>query len=396
MAIAIDETTIRTSTPPIKASVEYDYWREGNSMKYNLYIKAHCTTNGAWDNQRWGVNVYFNNSHIRDYRIYDNATLKPGTSGTIGKKEYVLAITGLSADINSGSIPISVQIFRTYNWADRNGFYNVYSPASSNTFTYLSGSLAVSSPSAPSAPSAVYIPGSTPPDRTINISWSASSGGSNGVSGYQTAYSRNGGSSWDYLDKYSTSYDLNLNDAGFVNGSILRAAVRSYSVVNGVRYYSPWSFSGNTTTLFVAPSAPLNLGLTYNTEEPIPTATYTASWSAPSSGGSNGVSGYTFRWLKTGANYSNEYDVNSLSEAITLVEGNYNVGDTISFKVRAYTVGQGARYYSGYSTSGTITIVSDKYIFLSLNGGAFEKRKIYISIDGAEFKEIKKNKFKII
>ena len=181
-----------------------------------------------------------------------------------------------------------------------------------------------------------------------------------------------------------------------MHGSVLRAAVRSYSVVNGVRYYSPWSFSGNTTTLFVAPSAPRNLSLVFNTEEPIPRATYTASWQTPTNLGSNGVSGYTFRWLKTGANYGNEFDVNSLSEAITLNEGNYEVGDTISFKVRAYTIGQGNRYYSDYSTSGTITIVSDKYIFLSLNGGTFEKRKMYVSIDGGAFKEVKKNKFEII
>ena len=54
------------------------------------------------------------------------------------------------------------------------------------------------------------------------------------------------------------------------------------------------------------------------------------------------------------------------------------------------------KYYSSYATSGEITIVSDKYIFVSFEGGAFDKRKMYISINGASFKEVKKDKFNVI
>ena len=54
------------------------------------------------------------------------------------------------------------------------------------------------------------------------------------------------------------------------------------------------------------------------------------------------------------------------------------------------------KYYSNYVTSGTITIVSDKFIYISQNGGSFIKYKAYISVNGGGFKEIKKEKLKVI
>ena len=57
---------------------------------------------------------------------------------------------------------------------------------------------------------------------------------------------------------------------------------------------------------------------------------------------------------------------------------------------------EGSKYYGDFGTSGTITIVSDKYIFVSFDGGAFDKRKMFISINGEDFKEVKKDKFKLL
>ena len=51
---------------------------------------------------------------------------------------------------------------------------------------------------------------------------------------------------------------------------------------------------------------------------------------------------------------------------------------------------------SAQVVSGTITIVSDKYIYVSVNGGTFDKKKMYISVNGGAFVEVKKEKFKTI
>lgn len=385
MAVAISPTIVRSSSPPVEMSVEYDSWRDGNSMKYNLYIKANCTKPGAWDNQRWGINVSFNNQEIRNFR---NDTLKPATSGTIGTTVYTYTITGLSVDVNSGSIPISVQGVRTLNYPPYN--------QSGGTWKVLTGSLPVTTPSAPNAPANIDIPSSAAPDDTVTISWSTASGGTNGVTGYYLAYSKTGGSSWSYVYVSGTSYRLDLDEAGFKQGSRLKCAILAYSTVNGVKYNSGWTYSSTITTSFVAPSVPRSLVLTCLSDEPIPTAQFRGSWTAPSSGGSNGVSGYQVQWLKNGANYGSAITTSSTNRTITLNGTDYTPNDRISFKVRAYTVGQGTKYYSNYATSQYIIIVSDKFIYVSIDGGSFEKYKMYYSSNGGNFIEIKKEKFKTI
>lgn len=250
---------------------------------------------------------------------------------------------------------------------------------------------------APSAPSSATIPSSIAPDKTASLSWASTSGGTNGVKGYQWQYSKDGGSNWTSGGTTTgTTASLNLNTAGFVHGSRLALRVRAYTTGQGTNYYSGWKTSGVTTTNFVAPSAPRSVSVGTDMEEPIPTGTYKGTWTAPSDGGTNGVSGYRVQWLKNGSNLGSEYDDSASPATKDVTEADIQPGDTISFKVRAYTIGQNTRYYSGYTTSGTITIVSDKFIFISQNGGTFDKYKAFISVNGADFKEIKKEKLKVI
>lgn len=251
---------------------------------------------------------------------------------------------------------------------------------------------------APSAPATVTIPSSIAPDKTASISWAAASGGTNGVKGYKWEFSRDGGSTWVDGGKVTsgTSASLNLNTNGFVHGSKLAVRVRAYTQGHGVNYYSGYKTSGSITTSFVAPSAPQTAGVNTDMPEPIPTGTYKGGWSAPASTGSNGISGYRVQWLKNGANFGSEYDVNGISTTKATTEDTIQPGDTISFKVRAYTIGQNNRYYGGYTTSGIITIVSDKFIYISQNGGSFTKYKAFISVNGGSFTEIKKEKLKVI
>lgn len=490
MATAISTQTLDSSKPAVYGNVTYDYWRSGNYMVYKVTVSAWLGRNG-WRNNRWACKLWVNGEEI-----WSNQTLKNQTSGNLGTDPYSKTTNEIWIPVNSGSISVQVQFADT-------GYSTGWDPSQSNFTnwgTYY-GSLAVSAPSAPGAPGYVSIPSSIAPDQTANISWGSASGGTNGVSGYQLSYTKDGGSNWIYVDVSGTSYSLNLNSAGFVNGSVLIATVRSYSTVNGSRYYSGWTYSGNTTTSFVAPSTPstvtipnsiapdktasiswsaasggsngvkgyayqwskdggstwstektttstslsLNLGangfvngsrlafrvrsyttgqgnnyysnyktssvtttsfvaptvpqnqtISYDMSEPIPTGIYKASWKAPTSTGTNGISGYSIQWLKNGENFGSEYDVTGTSAEKETTEDTIQPNDTISFKVRAYTIGQNNKYYSNYVTSGTITIVSDKFIYISQNGGSFIKYKAYISVNGGGFKEIKKEKLKVI
>jgi hypothetical protein len=486
MATAISQKTLATADPAVYGEVTYTSSRSGNNMVYNITVSAWITNGGGWRNNRWACKLWVNGKEI-----WGNTTLKGQTSGAIGTGKYSASVE-VKVAINSGSVPIAVQFADTgwsTSWTINEGW------------GYYEGSLAVTAPSAPSAPSSLSIPSSAAPDQSIAISWHAASGGSNGVSGYQLAYSKDGGSNYSNIDVTGTSKSLDLNSLGFIHGSVLKCAIRSYSTVNGTRYYSAWTYSGSittsfvapsvpstisipasiapdktasiswaaasggtngvkgyewqwsndggntwpgstqttetsgslnlnsngfkhgsklmarvrsytigqedkyysdwktstaTTTNFVAPSAPQNAKISTDMSEPIPTGTYKAAYSAPANTGSNGISGYRVQWLKNGANYGSEYDVNETSASKETTEDTIQPGDTISFKVRAYTIGQNTRYYSGYTTSGTITIVSDKFIYISQNGASFNKYKAFISVNGGSFTEIKKERLKVI
>lgn len=491
MATAISQKTLASSSPPVYGKVTYDSWRSGNNMVYKVTVSMWTTSSNGWRNNRWACRLKVNGNWI-----WTNQTIKAQTSGAIGTTPYTATTGEIKVPINSGTVPVWVEFADT-------GYATGWDSSLSNFTDWgdFDGSMAVTAPSAPSVPSSISIPSSAAPDQTVTISWGASSGGTNGVSGYVLAYSSNGGSNYTHIDVSGTSKKLNLNDLGFKHGSVLKCAIRSYSTVNGTRYnsswkysgtittnftapstpssatipsaiapdktaslswaatsggtngvkgyqwqyskdggsnwisggtttgttaslnlnsagfvhgsklalrvrayttgqganyYSGWKTSGTTTTNFVAPSAPRSVGISTDMEEPIPTGTYKGTWSAPSSTGSNGVSGYRVQWLKNGANLGSEYDDSASPATKAVTESDIQPGDKISFKVRAYTIGQNTRYYSGYTTSGTITIVSDKFIFISQNGGSFNKYKAFISVNGASFKEIKKEKLKVI
>lgn len=363
----------------------YDRSRSGNTMNYTLTVGFRMGDNTAYCKYRWLVQVRIWNGSAWD--TLDNKEIKGFTGGTIGKTYYWGTWTW-SKNTNTDSSEVQI-IWKNYNY--------YYADMGPNWGWAVAGYMAALTPEGPSAPSSASIPSAIAPDKTASLSWGSASGGTNGVSGYAWSWSRNGGSSWSG-DSATTSRSasLNLNSNGFVQNSVLRLRVRAYSTVNGVNYYSGYTYSGNTTTVFVAPSVPRSLSLGYNEEEPIPTATFNASWVSPSSGGTNGVSGYTIVWRKNGSNYTSDVDIGNVTRRSYTLTENYAVGDTISFAVRAYTIGQGNKYYSSYSYSGTITIVSDKFIFVSINNGAFIKYKMYVSQNGGTFKEVKKNKFNII
>ena len=184
---------------------------------------------------------------------------------------------------------------------------------------------------------------------------------------------------------------LEPNRTYYARGNAANAAGRSYTDVS--------SF----TTGFTDPGAPSNLKIAYNKNEPIPTAAYTFSWDAGSAG-SKPIAGYRFRLYKNNTEILTE-DTESTDTSKTINGADYNfaVGDVIKFGLYSYSKDwDGNKHFNGGGVdsaqvvSGTITIVSDKYIYVSVNGGTFDKKKMYISVNGGSFIEVKKEKFKTI
>lgn len=184
---------------------------------------------------------------------------------------------------------------------------------------------------------------------------------------------------------------LDPNRTYWARGNAANAAGRSYTSVS--------SF----TTGFTDPGAPSNLKITYNKNEPIPTADYTFSWDAGTAG-SKPIAGYRFRLYKNNTEILME-DTESTATSKTINGADYNfaVGDVIKFGLYSYSKDwTGNKHFNGGGSgsaqvvSGTITIVSDKYIYVSVNGGTFNKKKMYVSVNGGSFIEVKKEKFKTI
>lgn len=184
---------------------------------------------------------------------------------------------------------------------------------------------------------------------------------------------------------------LEPNRTYYARGNAANEAGRSYTGVS--------SF----TTGFTNPGAPSNLKIAYNKNEPIPTAAYTFSWDAGSAG-SKPIAGYRFRLYKNNTEILME-DTESTATSKTINGADYNfaVGDVIKFGLYSYSKDwAGNKHFNGGGAgstqvvSGTITIVSDKYIYVSVNGGTFDKKKMYVSVNGGAFIEVKKEKFKTI
>ena len=185
---------------------------------------------------------------------------------------------------------------------------------------------------------------------------------------------------------------LDPNRTYYARGNAANAAGRSYT---GVKAF---------TTGFVDPGSPGKPSLSCDQEEYIPKAKLTAKWSAANAG-STAVAGYRIRL------YKNDVEVSMVDTESTSTKYTFNsfenlgfkVGDVAKVGIYAYSKDwNGGKHFNGGGSgtsqvySGTVTVVSDKYIFVSSAGGAFDKKKMYISVNGAAFVEVKKEKFKII
>ena len=186
---------------------------------------------------------------------------------------------------------------------------------------------------------------------------------------------------------------LDPNRTYYARGNAANQAGRSYTAVSSFK------------TTFINPGAPGKPSLTYDQPEPIPRAKITASWSAASNG-STAVAGYRVRLYKNGTQVEvvdTESTNTSYTFSKTLEQYGFEPGDVLAIGIYAYSKDwQGTKFFNGGGASTAIvmsdnlTIVSDKYIWVSVNGQSFNKHKMYVSINGGSFQEVRKEKFKVI
>jgi hypothetical protein len=184
---------------------------------------------------------------------------------------------------------------------------------------------------------------------------------------------------------------LNPNRTYYIRGNSSNAAGRSYTAVKSI------------TTTFTDPSAPSNLRIECSNPEPIIAADYTFKWNAAGAG-STAVAGYRLRIYKNDVELecidtestSTEYTINAAAKG-------FAVGDRLKFGLYSYSKDwAGNKHFNGGGSgsaqvvSSAVTMVSDKFVYLSENGGTFTKYKVYISVNGGSFTEVKKEKLKII
>lgn len=216
-------------------------------------------------------------------------------------------------------------------------------------------------------------------------------------------------------DPYSPYIDLSLSNWGSAVKTINARSgtfsgldpnrtyyVRGNDANDGGRTYTN---VGSFTTTFNNPGSPGRPILSYDQTEPIPQANLQATWTAAPAG-STAIAGYRL------VLYKNNQVIKTIDTESSGISYNFGTfeslgiepGDSVKVGIYAYCkdwnngkhfTGDGASS-SEVLSSNTITVVSDKYIYVSVNNGEFIKHKMYISQNGGSFEEVKKEKFKVI
>lgn len=357
----------------VNCGIEYDDSSfTTTSVKCRAVIEK---TSSTWYDDRFACNG----------GVFSNWTVKDDGTGSGSwpyTREFTLSKATTASSFSTGEFYCACT-GNSYSW----GNYG-----SSNTYC---GNAVITAPSS----KVVKVP-------TFNTPSVSSIGDTSAYISFSTA-NANGQSPWDpYVDVSESNFGtvvksfaawsgtvtgLEPNKTYYVRANAKNDAGRGYSAVK--------SF----TTSFIDPGAPSGLKITYNTSEPIPTSRFTLGWSAGSAG-SKAISGYRIRIYKNGTEQvCIDTDSTSTSYSFDASTYNFQPGDKLSFGIYSYSKDwAGNKHFNGGGAgsaqvwSGTVDVVSDKFIYVSVNGGAFNKYKMYISVNGGSFTEVKKEKFKVI
>lgn len=183
---------------------------------------------------------------------------------------------------------------------------------------------------------------------------------------------------------------LTPNRTYYVRGNDANDAGRSYTNVVSFK------------TLFYNPGTPGKPTITYNTNEPIPTSIFTIKWNAATAG-STAIAGYRLRIFKNNVQVFNEdTESTSTTKTFNAIDLGLVPGDIIRVGIYAYCKDwEGTKFFNGGGSgegqvfSDYITIISDKFVKVSVNGSEFTKYKMYIITSGGVI-EVKKEKLKVL
>lgn len=343
--------------------------RSGTSVyfEYQAYIYQSTST---WSSNTWALWVEGAQNNVK------------GTNQSTQGTKYYTGWYGKTVSLGTGTSSTTVSI-------GVNG--QQWSPSSPKGYVKLT----LSGLPTVGKPSLSNISVGTVTDKTVYASFSVTN------NNYQAPYSpfidvslTNFGSAVATINARSgTLSGLDPNRTYYVRGNDANDAGRVYTNV------------ASFTTTYTNPGAPGAPVLSYNTTEPIPNSTLKATWTAASAG-STAIAGYRIRL------YKNDVGVKSIDTESTNVTYSFGTFESLGFvpgdvaKVGIYAYSKdwaGTKHFNGggasnaqvYS-SNTISVVSDKYIYVSSNGSDFNKYKMYISVNGDSFNEVKKEKFKVI
>lgn len=344
-----------------------EVWQDGGYLKWTLYSEGGSTKLYTICNLSIsiaGTNVYSPGT------VYWNTEKFPAAKGSTGGSVWV----GHSASYREFYVSFIGAVY--YNRSTQNG-----------------GNVGVSATI--SKPSLSGISVSKISDKSAYLSFNINSANNGTVSSSRIDLSlTNFGTVVKTINsKAGTISGLDPNRTYYARGSAVNEAGRSYTSVKSFK------------TTFINPGAPGKPSLSYDQPEPIPRAKLTASWSAASNG-STAIAGYRVRLYKNGtkvAEVDTESSTASYTFPKTLEEYGFEPGDIAKVGIYSYCKDwQGTKFFNGGGASTAIvysnnlTIVSDKYIWVSINGQSFNKHKMYVSINGGSFQEVRKEKFKVI
>lgn len=358
----------------VNLGIEYDNANiSTTSAKCRTVIEK---TSSTWYDDRFALNGgIFNNFTAKDdgtgsgsWPYYREFTVSKGaTAGSFSLGHFYVACTGNS-----------------YNW----GNYGLsLTDCGTVSFNAPSGTVVVK-------PSVSAVTISETGDKSTKASFSVTSNGNGSISGSGIQLSEtNFGTVLKTISGTSGTFSgLTANKTYYVRAYATNQAGTTYS---GVKSF---------TTGFVNPGAPGKPVITYDFPEPIPRAKPTATWTAASAG-SEAVAGYRIRLFK------NNVEVDSIDTESTVLSYTFNSFESYGFepkdiaKVGIYAYSKdwaGNKHFNGGGNtssqvfSADLEIVSDKYIWISENGSEFIKHKLHVSQNGSEFKEIRKEHFRIL
>lgn len=347
----------------------YSISRDGTQVtfRYRAYMYQDTAT---WSTNAWSLWIEGTEYTVKEAHTQSSKDVKYYTP-------YRTRTVTLGVSTTSTSISVGV-----------NG--NSWNPTSPAGYV----SLTLSGIPIASAPTLTALVQTSLSDKSVGLSFTVPSVNNASLTDYKIQISEtNFGTAYATINAYSgTVSTLKPNKKYYARAYASNAAGTTYSNILAF------------TTSFINPTSPGKPVLTFDKPEIIPLAKPTAEWSA-ASGGSNPVEGYRLRIFKNNV----EVDmIDTGSQATTytfktLESYGFIPGDKLKIGIYSYSVDwAGNKFFNGSEVSTSqvfsneYSVVSDKYIYVSQNGGAFTKYKMYISVNGGSFIEVKKEKLKII